>query len=130
MLTGFLLYDNCKDSPREGDLYKTINVEGFGFDIYYGYYEDCDRQNPSVDPMPIYPDFMEKPQYTKSGFPFVTKMQSACEFYKGKDVKEKDCAECRHYMHGAELLGVCTCYKRKLQSDDITDFELIQEEMR
>ncbi|MBO5196619.1 MAG: hypothetical protein J6C03_05940 [Clostridia bacterium] len=130
MLTGFLVYDSYKETNSEGELYKSLNVYGCDFDIYYGYYEDCDRQNPFVDPMPIYPDFIKNPQYTKNGLPFVTKMQGACSYYKGKDTKEKDCAECRHYLHGAELLGVCTCYERELKSEGFSDSKHTQEETK
>ena len=130
MLTGFLVYDSYKEPNAEGDLYKSLNVFGCDFHIYYGYYEDCDRQNPFVDPMPIYTDFIKNPQYTKNGLPFVTKMQGACSYYKGKDTKEKDCAECRHYLHGAELLGVCTCYERRLKTEGFSDPQHTQEETK
>ena len=101
---------------QEGDLYKIVNIHGRTFKLYYGYYEDCDRENPAVDPMPIYPDFLKEPQYTDEGFSFVTKMQDACRHYKGKAGKFNDCAECQYYMHGDELLGICTCPKNKKAS--------------
>ena len=34
--------------PQEGDLYARIEHGGRTFDLYYGYYEECDRQNPLV----------------------------------------------------------------------------------
>ena len=130
MLSSFLINDDRKEIHREGDLYKSLNIEGVRFDIYYGYYEDCDRENSAVDPMPIYPDFINDPRFTESGFPFVTKMQSACRYYKGRDLKEKDCAECRYYQHGAELVGICTCYEKKLKAEFYIAFEDIQEEKK
>lgn len=96
-------------APKEGDLYKVVNLHGHIFELLYGYYEDCERNNPNVDPMPIYPDFLKEPRYTPEGLRFVTKMQDACKHYKGCAATEKDCAECEFYQHGDELLGVCVC---------------------
>lgn len=98
---------------KEGSIYKVINLYGQEFVLYYGYYEECERLSPDIEPMPIYPDFVKEPKYTPEGFPFVTKMQDACRHYKGKDTKFKDCAECNHYLHGDELLGICTCFKNR-----------------
>ena len=70
--------------PKEGDLFKVINLHGHTFQLYYGYYENCDRDNPAVDPMPIYPDFVAEPRFTSEGFAFVTKMQDPCKHYFGK----------------------------------------------
>ena len=39
----------------------------------------------------------------------MTKMQDACQYYKGKEVVDKGCAECEYYRHGAELIGICGC---------------------
>lgn len=100
---------------QEGELFKVIHVHGKLFPIYYGYYEDCDRHNPAVEPMPIYPDFTLKPQYTQEGFPFVTKMQTACRNYRGRPANEQDCAECEYYKHGDELLGICVCMKNRVE---------------
>ena len=100
--------------PNEGDLYKVLQIHGHSFPLYYGYYELCDRDNPTIDPMPIYPDFETEPQYTKDGFAFVTKMQDACIHYAGKLGKFSECAECQYYLHGDELMGICTCHKNKL----------------
>lgn len=100
---------------QEGALFKVIHIHGKSFPIYYGYYEDCDRDNPAVEPMPIYPDFIAEPQYTEEGYLFVTKMQDACQYYRGVDANEKDCAECEYYKHGDELLGVCVCVKNRAE---------------
>jgi len=96
---------------KEGDPFKDIRVLGEIFPIYYGYYEYVERGNPLVDPMPIYPDFLKNPVYTKDGKPFVTKMQDACQYYEGTYVGNRDCAECAYYIHGDELLGICGCSK-------------------
>lgn len=104
-------------TPEEGTLYKILNIHGHSFPLYYGYYEEYERQNPAVDPMPIYPDFQKEPRYTKEGFPFVTKMQDTCRYYQGKDIKFRDCADCDHYQHGDELLGICICPKNKRSNE-------------
>lgn len=106
--------DPLSSHHTEGDLFKIIYVHGKLFPIYYGYYEDCDRHNPAVEPMPIYPDFVTNPQYTEEGFPFVTKMQTACSHYRGRAAHERDCAECEYYKHGDELLGICVCMKNRV----------------
>lgn len=100
---------------QEGELFKIIHAHGKLFPIYYGYYEECDRVNPAVEPMPIYPDFITEPQYTQEGFPFVTKMQTACAHYRGRSAKEQDCADCEYYKHGDELLGICICMKNRVE---------------
>ena len=72
---------------EEGELYKVVTVFGKTFELWYGYYEDYERENPTVEPMPIYPNFRKEPLYTDEGTPFVTMMQDACPYYKG----EKNC---------------------------------------
>jgi len=100
--------------PKEGELYKIIDLYGSRFPIYYGYYEAQDRDNPAVDPMPLYPDFTRDLQFTPEGYPFVTKMQDACSYYLGQAAPEQDCADCGHYCHGEDLLGVCKCEHRRV----------------
>lgn len=115
MLTKLFPQNTLSQPPNcnEGDLFKRLQIEGREFEIYYGYYEDIERENPLVEPMPIYPDFLKEPQYTADGFPFVTKMQDACEHYKGNKEKFKECAECEYYKHCEDLIGVCTNLNRK-----------------
>lgn len=99
-------------APREGDLYKVLNVGGHTFPIYYGYYEECDRAAGDLDPMPIYPDFTAQPHYTESLFPLVTKMQDACPHYQGTAGSFADCGECAFFLPGEDLIGTCTCPKK------------------
>ena len=98
----------------EGELYKVICAHGQTFRLYYGYYEECDRQNEAVEPMPIYPDFLSDPLYTDTGLPFVTMMQDSCDYYVGKSVGESECADCEFYSHCEELLGICICPQNKI----------------
>ena len=101
-------------TPKEGDLYKEVNIFGRSFVLRYGYYEDFERQH--NDPMPIYPDFIKDPVHTQNGLPFVTKIQDACEYYKGTEKYDKECGGCGYYLHGEELLGVCTCPGNKKEN--------------
>ena len=100
-------------SKSEGELYKRLEIFGRAFEIFYGYYEECERDNPQVEPMPIYPDFIINPQFTEDGHPFVTKMQDACGYYKGKISMYPECAECKHYRHGDDFLGICINESRR-----------------
>ena len=105
--------------PKEGDLYKTVNVQGVLFALQYGYYEECDRQNPLVDPMPIYPNFVKDPQYTLGGTPIITMMQDACERYKGKQTTDVDCGMCEYFQRDEELFGLCACPKNQKRSETV-----------
>ena len=95
--------------PREGDLFKIIHLHGRTFEIRYGFYEDCDRNNQFAEPMEIYPDFIRCPQHTFEGRPFVTAIQSPCDHFSGSKDDNSTCEECAHYRHGEELLGICAC---------------------
>ena len=53
---------------KDGALYKTIEIGGTRFDIYYGFYNEREKEL-GYEPTPIYPDFDKNPQYTKSGIP-------------------------------------------------------------
>lgn len=97
--------------PREGDHYKTVKLYGKRFELFYGYYEDCDRQNPLCDPIPIYPDFKKEPMYTDDGQPFITVVQDSCELFSGIEgyMDESTCAECEHFQLGEDWIGICKC---------------------
>ena len=97
----------------EGTLYKRLILHGQVFELRYGYYEDRDRNNPTLDPMPIYPDFLKHPQFTQEGFAFVTKMQDACPHYRGEAFLCKECAECAFFQPGEDLIGICVCEENK-----------------
>ncbi|MBE6770285.1 MAG: hypothetical protein E7548_05980 [Ruminococcaceae bacterium] len=106
-------HSNNTDSVYEGAIYKILCIEDNTFEIRYGYYAEIEKKNPAVEPMPIYPDFIKNPKHTKEGFSFVTKMQDACGHYKGKFARFKECAECEFFKEGQDLIGICTCTKRK-----------------
>lgn len=98
---------------KEGDLFKVITTHGVTFEIYYGYYEEIDRQNPNHEPMEMYPNFIEIPRYTADGIPFVTAMQKPCEHFKGEPDEDNTCYQCSYYEKCEELLGVCRCRARQ-----------------
>lgn len=99
--------------PKEGDLFKVIELYGTTFEIRYGFYEDRDRHNRYAEPMEIYPDFIKNPQHTHDGMPFVTAMQTPCALFKGKKDEDSTCDDCAFYQHCEEMLGICACPKNK-----------------
>ena len=99
--------------PKEGDLFKVIHLYGRRFEIRYGFYEECDRNNQFAEPMEIYPDFLKDPQHTDEGIPFITAIQSPCEYFAGNRDANSTCEECDYYRHGGELLGICICPKKR-----------------
>ena len=109
-----------KETHREGELYKTVTLHGRRFSLYYGYYEECDRENPLCEPIPIYPDFLKEPQYTDEGEPFVTMMQDACERYRGdaKRTSDTTCEECKYFQCGEDWFGICQCPKNKVRKNE------------
>ncbi len=106
------------DRVREGDLYQVLTVEGENFEIRYGFYEEMDRISKYNDPIPIYPDFLENPQYNNEGYPFVTEMQDTCEYFKGKMLVDI-CCGCSHFEKGDDLIGICRCEKKKKPHNSI-----------
>ncbi len=100
--------NHTRDQIKEGEIYKTIVVEGRSFEIRYGYYEDYEREK--WDPIPIYPNFLESPVYSKDGYPFVTRTQDACIHYISR-MKSGDswCADCIHFPDETQEIGICRC---------------------
>lgn len=96
-------------APREGDLYKEVNICGKSFRLRYGYYESFERATLHNDPMPIYPDLQKQPHYTPQGVRIVTAMQDVCTYYRGKSQVDTHCADCTHFEKSEELFGLCRC---------------------
>lgn len=98
--------------PREGDVYKTLTVGEKEFVIKYGYYCEDDRK--IDEPMPLFPDFKEAPEYTPCGKPLVTRIQDACEHYEPHDDLYADgwCCDCKHFEATEQDISVCTNKKR------------------
>lgn len=89
---------------RDGDIYKTINIDTLTFEIRYGYYEEYERGR--SEPLPIYPDFISEPAYTGEGRPLVTAMQDVCQSFEGGD-RDLGCYGCRHFHECEDLIGIC-----------------------
>ena len=101
--------------PQEGDLYRVISTFGKTFELYYGYYEDVDRMSKFAKPIEIYPDFLKDPVFTSDGIPFVTAIQNTCNQYiKIKDTTDR-CADCKYFLKGEELFGLCMCKARHIK---------------
>ena len=94
---------------REGELYAVVDVHGVEFKLYYGYYEERDRENPLVEPLPIYPDLKSNPTYTPDGERIVTRMQDACEHYRGVQDEDRVCKSCKCFERCAKFFGICKC---------------------
>ena len=97
---------------RDGDLYKIVTVFGKTFELYYGYYDEMERNGKYTEPIPIYPSFLEAPLYTEDGYPFATAMQDICQYFCGSE-GEDSCFACRHFEAGEELIGKCKCERRR-----------------
>ena len=97
---------------KEGELYRSVDVFGKIFNIYYGYYEDYERQSPYNDPVPVYPDLRGNPEYDGNGNPIVTEMQVACPHYSGITA-EDSCSYCPHYKRVDDLFGICLCKQNR-----------------
>ena len=96
----------------EGDLFRTVEVHGKIFNIYYGYYEEADRHSRYNDPVPVYPDLDRNPQHDGEGHHIVTRMQVACPYYSGKP-SEDSCEHCPYFKHSGDLFGICLCEQNK-----------------
>lgn len=104
--------DYVMNKIRDGDLYKVVTVAGVSFELYYGYYDEIERESRFTEPIPIYPSFIDEPVYTDGGYPFATEMQDVCEHFLGRD-GEDSCYACRHFVKGDELIGICRCEARR-----------------
>lgn len=100
-------------APKEGDLYKVIQLLGNTFEIRYGYYEDSDRYSRYAEPMEIYPDFLKEPRYTDEGIPFATAIQCPCRYFSGEMKQDNTCEDCSFFRPGEELIGLCVCPNNK-----------------
>ena len=104
---------------KEGDLYKVLKMSDLTFEIKYGYYDEGDRYSKYNDPIPIYPDFIKNPTFTKEGFPLVTLMQNQCKYYVGNKNSES-CHGCRYLQIIEDLFGICTCpYNNQKKEDEV-----------
>lgn len=113
-MRGFLYVRRCEADVKDRTLYKSIEIEGVRFDIYYGYYNENEKES-GYPPTPIYPDFSGRLQYTKNGLPFVTAYQDVCNYYQpiNKETDFVGCGNCKLYESREELIGLCKAKERK-----------------
>ena len=97
---------------KVGDLYKTIEIDQVIFHIRYGYYDEKDQYSKYSEPIPIFPDFINSPQYNHEGYLFVTHMQDKCKHYNG-DSQNDSCYHCSYFEKKEDLIGLCKCKERK-----------------
>ena len=99
--------------PVEGDLYMSLTLHGYTFDLRYGYYEEKDRN--CGEPVVIYPDLKSRPLYDSEGFLLVTAIQEPCEFYMAADEEQNEhcCSDCIYYPNSRDEISVCICQARR-----------------
>ncbi len=104
---------------RDGDLYKIVTIDNISFEIRNGY-ESADAKANGWDPTPIYPDFLQSPQYTPDGYPFVTVYQEVCVHYKQKETVscEDWCADCQWLEQHETYIGICKCPLRRVRKNE------------
>ena len=98
---------------REGDLHKIVIIGENVFEIRYGYTSEEERNR--WEPVPIYPDFVSKPEYTKEGLPFATVYQDGCHHFRAKPLafEERWCGDCRYFEKCEDYIGVCRYADKK-----------------
>ena len=93
---------------KDGDFYKTVEIEGVRFDIYYGYESESVKQR-GWEPTPQYPDFSANPTYTPSGKRFQVAYGEICEKYQ--PIKKKTdmvcCQNCKLFSKKEDYIGLC-----------------------
>ncbi len=103
--------------PREGDLYKRLHVGQSVFDIHYGYYSEQEKL--LGEPIPILPNLLLSPAYTKEGHRITTHIQDVCSHYRPREsISNEDwCADCIHYQNPNDEISVCLCADMKQQEE-------------
>lgn len=104
---------------REGTVYKSFEIEGVTFKIYYGYESEGERAR-GWEPTPIYPDFAKQPQYTKDGIPFTIAYGGPCAQYApiNADADDEWCANCHHFDQREEFIGLCGCPQDRVRKNE------------
>jgi len=99
--------------PKEGELFQVVLVDEYRFELRYGFYEESDRA--MGEPVPIYPNLIEEPLYTKEGRPLVTAIQSSCEQYEILEGYEDEgtCSSCKYYPNVWKEISICQCEKKR-----------------
>lgn len=113
-MKGELTMDISLSVPKEGELYKIIDIGEHRFELRYGYNEEFERRQEC--PVVIFPDLISEPRYTDDGYLIVTSVQEPCEHYSPIDGKQFEdwCADCKHYPGVHHEIGICRCEKNRM----------------
>lgn len=99
-------------TPREGDLYKALTVEGHVFELRYGYYDERERH--VCPPVVIWPDLTDGSKRSLEGCPLVTQVQDSCPYYTPTQGREDHwCGDCVYYSGDHREIGICRCEARR-----------------
>ncbi len=100
---------------KVGALYKTIEIDGARLDIYYGFYNEREKEL-GYDPTPIYPNLDKNPQYTKNGLPIVAVYKDTCEHFNSlpKTIEIDGCINCKYFDKKEDCIGLCRCEHRRI----------------
>ena len=101
--------DRIFSPPKEGELYKVVEVGGHKFELRFGYYAEFERER--GEPVVVYPDLTEYKLYTEAGQMLVTAIQDPCPYYKVPEEKARDecCCDCEFYQFSGDDIGICSC---------------------
>ena len=99
-------------SPQEGDLHAVVEIEGYVFELRYGYNEEHEREGA---PFVLYPDLNTKPIFTKDGYRIVSAIQSVCDNYENpeSEIAEDCCYTCSFYSDPKADVGICQCERMR-----------------
>ncbi len=103
--------------PEQRKPYKVCRAGGRTFNI-------CLEYDPQLDASyPAYPDFRERPEYTREGRPFATAAQESCSHCK-PDTPNKpppsDCGGCGWFFREQtpyDPIGVCLCDENRYRNE-------------
>ncbi len=98
--------------------YKVCRAGGRSFPIF------LEHDGQTGESYPAYPNFEERPEYTKEGRPFATAEQENCPHCKPKVPGEPlpgDCGGCGWFYREQtpyDLIGVCMCGARRRENKE------------
>ena len=102
---------------RDGDLYRTVVIDGVEFRILYGYISEGERER-GWAPYPVYPDFLREPRYTEGGWAFATAFQDVCSHYAPTASGEVWCGNCLYFDKRDKCIGICTHSARRKDAEE------------
>ena len=105
--------DRINLSPREGEIYKVIRIDGHVFELRFGYYEEFERR--IGEPVVVYPDLSETLTYTSDGKMIVTAIQDPCKHFCPAEAHHASecCSDCEHFYSAEGEIGICTFEKNR-----------------